>query len=110
MELHKTMNGVEMAGLLTAIAGTAAGVGGFFGGLKIGQSKQIEAVLRAAEVFEKSYNFTRAEADELREGLMQSKAHQEKCESDLCEVKTELFRVGEIVKKHINPNYVPKKN
>jgi hypothetical protein len=108
MATHRVMDGMELADLLTGIAAGGAGIGGFIGGLKAGRSKQLDEILKAATIFEKSYNLSKDEASELKEGLAAAKLHQKVCEDELCTVKQELSIVHEIVKKHINPNYVPK--
>jgi hypothetical protein len=92
---------MEFNGLTEVVAAIVSGTGGVFGGLKLGRSKQITELKEVVQVYVDAHNFTKAEAEDLRKGIEESRAHNEKCESDLKCVREELDVVKKVVLKHI---------
>ena len=100
MKTSDTM-AIDANGLSETVAAIISGVGGIFGGMKLGRSKQITELKEVVQVYVDAHNFTKAEAEDLRKGIEESRAHNEKCESDLKCVREELDVVKKVVLKHI---------
>jgi hypothetical protein len=92
---------LDANGLTEAIAALISGVGGVFGGIKLGRSKQIEELKEVVSVYVDAHNFTKAEAEDLRKGIEESREHNKKCEDELQCVREELNVVKKVVLKHI---------
>jgi len=92
---------LEFNGLTEVVAAIVSGTGGVFGGLKLGRSKQIEELKEVVSVYVEAHKFTKAEADDLRRGIQESREHNKKCEEELQCVREELAEVKGVVLRHI---------
>lgn len=91
-EMEFSSNGLsEIFSALTAL------VSGVYGGIRIGKSKQVEEIKELITQYKDANEFTKEEAAELRIGIKESRAHNEKCENDLRCVRRELDDLKKIV-------------
>lgn len=89
---------MEINGLAEIASGIVGVVGGVFGGIRLGKSRQLEEIKEMIEVYKEAHNFTKEEAAELRIGIKASRDHNEKCEKELLTVKNELAEFKGFVK------------
>ena len=92
---------LDANGLTEAIAAIVSGIGGVFGGMKLGRSQQIDELKKVVSVYVDAHNFTKAEAEDLRKGIEESREHNRKCETELECVRQELEEVKRVVLRHI---------
>lgn len=67
---------MEINGLAEIASGIVGVVGGVFGGIRLGKSRQLEEIKEMIEVYKEAHNFTKEEAAELRIGIKASRDHQ----------------------------------
>lgn len=94
---------MELQGMGEALSALGGVIGGVFGGMRIGRSKQLDEIRETIEVYKDAHNFTKDEAEDLRKGIKESREHNEKCEKELASVKTELAEFKGFVKAKLEP-------
>lgn len=74
-------------GVTEIIAAVTALVGGVFGGLKIGKSKQVEEIKELITQYKDANEFTKEEAAELRLGIKELREENHTVQSKVTELK-----------------------